>query len=199
NTIEFKTKNETIPRDDLFSSYVIRKQAKVQKSTADRNIDFTAELKLLIKDDNSKTELRQSKGFKIDKGNNKDNGVADSKEYSTGRERIQKSFESSENGVYGHGFEYNYIIVENKNKIEKKKTDRKKSNSSESFIPFQNYETYKSNECYRERVVNKVRVIVPNDSQSFDEVGEEMEAERDRKSDRPEVIIPFENGDDEDM
>ena len=36
NVIEFKTKSETIPGDELFSSY-ISKQAKFQKSSADKN------------------------------------------------------------------------------------------------------------------------------------------------------------------
>ncbi|MEO8666024.1 MAG: hypothetical protein ABI462_11045 [Ignavibacteria bacterium] len=208
NFIEFKTGNETIPGDELFSSYIAQKQAKVQKTAADKNLDFTAELELLIKKDNSKTDLHQSKGFKIDKRTG-ENVVADSREFSYRPERIQKNFEIRA-GTYGYGFEYNYIIIEQnkKSKIEKKTTGKTTSrNTSESYIPFRSYETYKNNESYK----YQMKIIYPQGTPTAPEVYSKgcdkvKNKNKVRKIDdigepegQPEVIIPFMNGNDDDM
>ncbi len=198
NVIEFKTKNETIPGDELFSSYIAQNQARFQKSSPDKNIDFTTELEHLMKNDNPKTDLRQSKGLKIDKGT-----IADTKEFSSRPERIQKNFETAV-GVYGNGFEYNYIIVKLRNKssskTEKKKSDSQTSsyNYYESFVPFQSYETYKNNESYRNRVVNKVKVITAPEVHQK-ECDKNVDKDRILEPKQPEIIIPFMNGNDEEM
>ncbi|MBA3706911.1 MAG: hypothetical protein H0W84_13730 [Bacteroidetes bacterium] len=206
NTIEFKTKNETIPGDELFSSYVSQKQAKFQKSTPDKNMDFTSELRLLMEKDNSKSQLRQSKGLKIDNNKlNEDNSVADTKELSSSRpERIQKNFDKTNVGAYGNGFEYNYIIVTKKNKstikikIEQKKTDCNSNfNCNENFVPFQSYESYKNNESYRERVVNKMKT--PKAPGKIHDKDEDIDNDKDMDNDQPEIIIPFQNGNEDEM
>ncbi len=115
NTIEFKVKNETIPGDELFSEIVANNQAKFQRAVPDKNIDFTAELEHLIKNDLSKTESKQSKELKINKSGNVSNGIADVNNLKSGSSLIHKNFENSESNlgteIYtGNGFEYNYMV-----------------------------------------------------------------------------------------
>ncbi len=118
NTIEFKTKDATIPGDELFSDLVSGTQAKIQRPTPDKNIDFAAELQHLVKGDLTKAEHpgRQIKGSKSLSTTTYE--VADVNSTKTRTARLRDNFEKSQKeyrlkNYKGRGFEYNYIIEEN--------------------------------------------------------------------------------------
>jgi hypothetical protein len=105
HAVEYKKNGTTIPADKEFSEFVIS-QAQNKKPVADRNIDFTAELENLIKDDAGKTPV-PGKQLKIETARGHDaDEIADTKEL---RIRVNLLHKDLEN-IVGNGFEYNYMI-----------------------------------------------------------------------------------------
>lgn len=162
NTTEIRVKGEAIDGEEMFSDLVVRTQARLKRSVPDKEVNFSAELEQLMKDENCSLPSRQ---FKIEKRTDKSgNVVADSKESRTSVNFLHKSIEDE----LGNGFEYNYIF-KGKNNSQSKKN---KKISGYTPVPndYNNYNGYQynsddsgnSNECNRVQVEYKTRVIWSN-------------------------------------
>ena len=118
-SLKFKD-NSVFPDDKSISDNANLNQAKFQKPSPDRNVDFTAELEKLIysKDNKGKVAplLRPGREFKVDKSmSNSPEELAELKSGLNNSEKIRKNFERSQIKYYrknykGNGFEYNVII-----------------------------------------------------------------------------------------
>ncbi len=115
-----KLKDNSVSRDNKSISDIANSnQAKFQKPSPDRNIDFTAELeKLISKRYNASPILKPGKEFKIDKSmSNSPEDLAELKSGLNNNEKFKKNFEKTQIKFYrknykGNGFEYNVIINE---------------------------------------------------------------------------------------
>lgn len=161
NAIEFKTSNGTRPGDELFSELV---QAKFKKSVPDKNVDFTAELQHLIKDD---VNINQSQQLKIEKKSSKPGEVADSKSLNSPTNLVHKNIDSE----LGNGFEYNYIIISGAPTSGSNSgitgTPKTYVRSPESYVPYSSYQSYQSNNSnscnsYSETKCNNKKIKVVN-------------------------------------
>jgi hypothetical protein len=152
NTVEFKTKNVTIPADDLFADYVSH-QANQRRPVADKNIDFTAELKDLIKNDGSGSDPKPGRELRINKNTGNGKEVADTKSLNSMNNLLHKNAVEFD---LGNGFEYNIIIDGNssqpKNSLKGKKNksqSNKNSNTNSNKNSNKNSkESYYSDETY---------------------------------------------------
>ena len=109
--------NSIFPDIKSISDNANSSQAKFQKPSPDRNIDFTAELEKLISRKNRVTPLiKPGREFKVDKSmSNSEEEIAEMKSGLNNSEKVRKNFERSQIKYYrknykGNGFEYNVII-----------------------------------------------------------------------------------------
>ena len=145
-SLKFKD-NSVFPDDKSISDNANLNQAKFQKPSPDRNVDFTAELEKLIysKDNKGKVapSLRPGREFKVDKSmSNSPEELAELKSGLNNSEKIRKNFERSQIKYYrknykGNGFEYNVIIND------------KSSNSGRNTIKYE-YNTSEKNKVKSE-------------------------------------------------
>lgn len=137
-SLRFK-ENSVFPEDKTISDNSISNQAKFQKPSPDRNVDFTAELEKLISNKENKNKpaptLKPGREFKVDKSlSNSPEELAELKSGLNNSEKVGKNFERSQLKYYrknykGNGFEYNVIINE------------KSSNSRRNTIKYE-YNSY---------------------------------------------------------
>lgn len=194
NTIEIKTKGTVVPGDELLSNFIIQNQARIQKATPDKNIDFTAELQNLASSDLNKSKQRQSKEIKGNKSVSNSNLEASLNNSSKSKEsnKIHFNFEESQRKYkqkysVGKGFEYNYVIEENSS-VTPKKVNKKGSYNKSTNYEGMNSELKEIKVEVKTNVKNgkKLKVITPK---VYNKSGDKVK----------EVIMPDSNCDGDSM
>lgn len=196
--------NSIFPDIKSISDNANSSQAKFQKPSPDRNIDFTAELEKLISRKNRVTPLiKPGRDFKVDKSmSNSEEEIAEMKSGLNNSEKVRKNFERSQIKYYrknykGNGFEYNVIIND------------KSSNSGRNIMKYE-YNTSEKNKVKSEcsefnynsdpklntevRNQYKIKIISPK-------VRIKAKCDNDEDSDSDDKIIEInvpDNSDDED-
>ncbi|MDQ3020999.1 MAG: hypothetical protein M3R36_10565 [Bacteroidota bacterium] len=205
NTIEFKSKDAVIAGEELFSDFVSGKQANFRRPVPDKNIDFTAELEKLMKNEK---DLKPGKEFKANKSYSEDQ-VADSRELRSNYKLLHKDFDVKSKYYRGNGFEYNLITDENS-------TGNRSNGSTSSNGYYQSGTTYEHNtscdystsyeysnaekntECkkYKKECVKKIKIVAPKVEIEVNTGDEVMEIETPEIPD--EISVPDENKDSDD-
>lgn len=180
-------------------------QAKFQKPSPDRNIDFTAELeKLISKKDKVNPLIKPGKEFKVDKSmSNSEEEVAQLKSGLNNNEKVRKNFERTQIKYYrknykGNGFEYNYIKSEKSSKSESNSVRYDNQTSEKKKVKIK-YNDFNCNSDNKINSVNrndfKIKIISPK-------VRTKTNTDKDEKADiededKNEINVP-DNSDDED-
>lgn len=136
--ISFKKKNSfvlrevkiSLPDENIFSVIKIDAQAKIQKPSPDRNVDFTSELNRLISKNKTENNYRPGKENRINKSLSRN--VTETADINSGNQSsnmLKKNIDKSETKYYekeykGNGFEYNYVISSVAKEPNKKKIIR---------------------------------------------------------------------------
>jgi hypothetical protein len=174
HSLEFKEIIITLPVENSFSYIGKNSQAKIQRPSPNRNVDFTSELNRLIKKDKSVIEIKPGKEYRVNKSlSNTNNEMADLDLKENSNKKLRKNIEYSQMKYYnkeykGNGFEYNYVIssvanepVKNtrSNNSDRTDSDRLKKKCSEY-----NYNYNYNNEMRNTEKVEKntkVKTIAP--------------------------------------
>jgi len=200
------------PDDKSISDNAISNQAKFQKPSPDRNVDFTAELEKLISNkynrdnkDNVSPSLKPGREFKVDKSlSNCPEELAELKSGLNNSEKIRKNFERSQIKYYrknykGNGFEYNIIINEkssnsgrNKIRYEYNSSEKKKVNTDCS--EYKNNSDSKINTEVRNQY--KIKIISPK-VRIKEKSDNDVDADSDDKT--IEINVPDDSNDDDSM
>lgn len=202
-SLKFKD-NSVFPDYKSISDNANLNQAKFQKPSPDRNIDFTAELeKLIFSKDKVAPLLKPGREFKVDKSmSNSPEELAELKSGLNNSEKIRKNFERSQIKYYrknykGNGFEYNVIIndkssnsVRNTIKYEYNTSEKKKVKSE--CREFNNDSDTKINTEVRNQY--KIKIISPK-------VRIKAKCDNDEDSDDKtiEINVPDNSDDDDSM
>ncbi|MEO8447534.1 MAG: hypothetical protein ABI528_08570 [bacterium] len=202
NTIELRVKGVSIDGEEMFSDLVVRTQARLKRSIPDKEVNFSAELEQLMKDQNGSLPSRQ---FKIEKrANNSGNVVADTKESKTSVNFLHKSNEDE----LGNGFEYNYIVKGKNNSQSKKNKEisdytplSKEYNTCNGYQYNSDYNE-KSNEFnpvkveYKTKVIRsngqKISVIIPVVKVNVNKVDIKIENDMEEDNDMRDIDIDVE-------
>lgn len=183
NTIEFRKGSVIIPGEKLVSGMI---QARLKKSTPDKNLNFSAELEQLIKKDLANVP---GKEFKIENSSE----VVSTEDLKSKLNWIDKDmdltrkvFELREFMKYnkGKGFEYNYIVEDNcPQGYNEKDYNRGNNNVYYQSNSNTNENTYtdcqrkcacnQENVKYNSNSTNKIKVVIPKFKSNV--TGEEVE------------------------
>lgn len=195
-SLKFKD-NSVFPDNNAISDNAISGQAKFQKPSPDRNIDFTAELeKLISKKDNVTPLLKPGREFKVDKSmSNSEEEVAQLKSGLNNTEKVRKNFEKSQIKYYrknykGNGFEYNYIKSEKSSKSESNSVKYDNQTCEKIKVKIK-YNDFNCNSEIRNDF--KIKIITPKERTK-------TKTDKDEKADledKDEINVP-DNSDNED-
>lgn len=185
HTFEFNEIIVTLPVETLFSDIGKNSQAKFQKPSPDRNVDFTTELNRLISNDKSNVETKPGKQNRINKSfGNTDNETADlnTKAYKNknlGKNIVSFQMKSYDENYKGNGFEYNYVVSRvAKEPIKKTSTnnnsDRVKKECSDYNF---NFEMRSVEKVEKVEKVKKIRIIIPDSKIKIIDDAENEDAE----------------------
>lgn len=169
-TFELKEIIITLPVESMFSDVGKNSQAKIQKPSPDRNVDFTTELNRLINKDRTEINIKPGKENRIKKNlSNTDQETADldfkvyrSKQLGKNIGRSQMKFYNKD--YKGNGFEFNYVVSSVAKEPVKKtrpntNSDKVKKECSEYNFNFEMNTSVKKVEKVDK--VRKVRIIAP--------------------------------------
>ncbi len=185
HTFEFNEIIVTLPVETLFSDIGKNSQAKFQKPSPDRNVDFTTELNRLINKDRADINIKPGKENRIKKNlSNSDQETADldfkvyrNKQLGKNTDRSQMKFYNKD--YRGNGFEYNYIVSSvAKEPIKKTSTnnnsDRVKKECSDYNF---NFEMRSVEKVEKVEKVKKIRIIIPDSKIKIIDDAENEDAE----------------------
>ena len=176
HSLEFKEIIITLPVENSFSSNVKNTQAKIQRPSPNRNVDFTSELNRLIKKDKSVIEIKPGKEYRVNKSlSNTNNEMADLNLKENSNKKLRKNIEYSQMKYYnkdykGNGFEYSYVIssvakepVKNtgSNNNDRTDSDRLKKKCSEYNYNFNYNYNFEMRNAEKVEKNRKVKIIAP--------------------------------------